>query len=38
MKTDVQISREAKLEHILKIAEKARLTEDNVEVYGKYKG
>lgn len=37
MKTDVQISREAKLEHILKIAEKAGLTEDNVEVYGKYK-
>ena len=37
MKTDVQISREAKLEHILKIAEKAGLTEDNIEVYGKYK-
>lgn len=37
MKTDVQISREAKLEHILKIAEKAGLSEDNVEVYGKYK-
>lgn len=37
MKTDVQISREAKLEHILKIAEKAGLTEENVEVYGKYK-
>lgn len=37
MKTDVQISREAKLEHILKIAEKIGLTEDNVEIYGKYK-
>ena len=34
MKTDVQISREAKLEHILKIGEKIGLTEDNLEVYG----
>ena len=37
MKTDVQISREAKLEHILKIGEKIGLTEDNLEVYGKFK-
>lgn len=37
MKTDVQISREAKLEHILKIGEKIGLNEDNLEVYGKYK-
>lgn len=38
MKTDVQISREAKLEHILKVAEKIGLTEDNIDIYGKYKG
>ncbi len=38
MKTDVQISREAKLEHILKIADKIGLTEDNIDIYGKYKG
>ena len=37
MKIDVQISREAKLEHILKIGEKIGLTEDNLEVYGKFK-
>ncbi|MBN1467364.1 MAG: formate--tetrahydrofolate ligase [Fusobacteriaceae bacterium] len=37
MKTDVQISREAKLNHILKVAEKINLTEDNLEIYGKYK-
>ena len=37
MKTDVQISREAKLNHILKIAEKINLTEENLEIYGKYK-
>ena len=35
MKTDVQISREAKLNHILKIAEKINLTEENLEIYGK---
>ncbi len=38
MKTDVQISREAKLEHILKIADKIGLTEDSIDIYGKYKG
>lgn len=37
MKTDVQISREAKLEHILKIAEKIGLTEDHIDIHGKYK-
>ena len=37
MKTDVQISREARLEHILSIGEKIGLTEDNLEVYGKHK-
>jgi formate--tetrahydrofolate ligase len=37
MKTDVQISREAKLEHILKIGEKIGLTEDNLDIHGKYK-
>ena len=37
MKIDVQISREAKLEHILKIGEKIGLTEDNLEVYVKFK-
>jgi len=28
MKTDIEIAQEAKLEHILKIAERAGLTED----------
>lgn len=37
MKTDVQISREAKLEHILKIGEKIGLAEDDLDIYGKYK-
>lgn len=37
MKTDVQISREAKLEHILKIGEKIGLSEENLDIYGKYK-
>lgn len=37
MKTDVQISREANLENILKIAEKIGLEEEALDVYGKYK-
>ncbi len=37
MKTDIEIAQEAKLEHILKIAERAGLTEDEIEYYGKYK-
>lgn len=37
MKTDIQIAQEAKLLPINKIAEKLGLTEDDYELYGKYK-
>ncbi len=37
MKSDIEIAREAKKEHILRIAEKLSLTEDDLEYYGKYK-
>lgn len=37
MLTDIQIAQKAQLDHILKIAEKIGLTEDDVELYGKYK-
>ncbi|WP_134112576.1 formate--tetrahydrofolate ligase [Hypnocyclicus thermotrophus] len=37
LKTDVQISQKAKLEPIYKIAEKMGLTENDIEIYGKYK-
>lgn len=37
MKSDIQIAQEAKMEPIVKIAEKINLTEDDVELYGKYK-
>ena len=37
MKTDIQIAQEAKLLPISKIAEKLGLTEDDYEMYGKYK-
>ena len=36
MKSDIQIAQEAKMEPIVKIAEKINLTEDDIELYGKY--
>ena len=37
MKSDIQIGQEAKMEPIIKIAEKLNLGEDDIELYGKYK-
>ena len=37
MKSDIEIAQECKLLRIEKIAEKLNLTEDDYEVYGKYK-
>ena len=37
MKSDIQIAQEAKMEPIVKIAEKLNLCEDDIELYGKYK-
>lgn len=37
MKTDIKIAQEAKMEPIVKIAEKINLNEDDIELYGKYK-
>lgn len=37
MKSDIQIAQEAKMEPIIKVAEKLNLSEDDVELYGKYK-
>ena len=37
-KTDLQIAQECKMEHILKVAEKAGIPEEYVDCYGKYKG
>lgn len=37
MKTDIEIAQEAKMEPIIKIAEKIGLNEDDIELYGKYK-
>ena len=37
MKSDIQIAQEAKMEPIVKIAEKLKLGEDDIELYGKYK-
>lgn len=37
MKTDIEISNECKMEDIRKIAEKLNLTEEDIEMYGKYK-
>lgn len=37
MKSDIQIAQEAKMEPIIKIAEKLNLGEDDIELYGKYK-
>ena len=37
MKTDVEIAQEAQMQHIREIADKLGLTEDDIELYGKYK-
>ena len=37
MISDIQIAQEAKMEPIVKIAEKINLSEDDIELYGKYK-
>ena len=37
MKSDIQIAQEAKMEPIIKIAEKLNLGVDDIELYGKYK-
>lgn len=37
MKTDVEIAQEAQMQHIREIAAKLGLTEDAIELYGKYK-
>ena len=37
MKSDIQIAQEAKMEKIISIAEKINLSEDDIELYGKYK-
>lgn len=37
MKNDIQIAQEAKMEHIVEIAKKLNLSEDDIEQYGKYK-
>ena len=34
MKTDIEIAQEAKMEPIIKIAEKIGLNEDDIELYG----
>lgn len=37
MKTDIQIAQDAQMIHIKEIAEKLNITEDDLELYGKYK-
>ncbi len=37
MKTDIEIAQEAKMLHIREVAEKLGITEDEIELYGKYK-
>lgn len=37
MKSDIKIAQEAKMEPIIRIAEKLNLNEDDIELYGKYK-
>ena len=37
MKTDIQIAQEATLQPITKVAEQLGVTEDDLELYGKYK-
>ena len=36
MKTDIQIAQEATLQPITKVAEQLGVTEDDLELYGKY--
>ncbi|MGG7047616.1 MULTISPECIES: formate--tetrahydrofolate ligase [unclassified Campylobacter] len=38
MLSDIEITHQAKLEHIVKVAQKLGLSEDDIELYGKYKG
>ena len=38
MKTDIEIAQEAKMLHIREVAEKLGIAEDELELYGKYKG
>ena len=37
MKTDIEIAQEAKMEHIAKVSGQLGITEDELELYGKYK-
>ena len=37
MKTDIEIAQEAEMLHIREVAEKLGITEDELELYGKYK-
>lgn len=37
MKTDIQIAQEAQMIHIKDVAAKLNVTEDDLELYGKYK-
>ena len=37
MKTDIQIAQECKMEPIINIAKQVGLTEDDIDLYGKYK-
>ena len=37
MKTDIEIAQEAKMEHIVKVAQQLGIGEDDLELYGKYK-
>ncbi|GIM30173.1 formate--tetrahydrofolate ligase [Clostridium polyendosporum] len=37
MRSDIEIAQSAKMEPIIKVAEKMGLTEDDIELYGKYK-
>ncbi|MGG7072818.1 formate--tetrahydrofolate ligase [Campylobacter sp. 9BO] len=38
MLSDIEITHQAKLEHIVKVGQKLGLSEDDIELYGKYKG
>ena len=38
MKTDIEIAQEAVMEPIVRVAEKLGIKEDDLELYGKYKG
>ena len=37
MESDIKIAQQANMEHITKIADKLNLSEDDIELYGKYK-